>query len=362
MTAMTQTRTAYVSTPVLTLGGSPDAEAMSNLLAVTVEETTAGLAWCEITLNNWGIRGSAPGYLYPGGPLDLGTALAVRFGPGDAGRQVFSGMVSALEADYPPDAMARMTVLAEDGLQALRLTRRTRSFEDSTTAQIADQVAGDHGLTADVDLPGPSRRVSAQVNQSDLAFLRGLARADDGEVWLEGSTVRIRRRPGRDEGTVSLEYGADLLSFGVRADLADQVSDVAVTGWSVADKDAVAESADPQALAAELGSGQRSGSDLLGDVFGPRHERIVRSGPLAADDAQALARAAYLDRARRFVRGTGTTAGTAALRVGARVRLAGLGPAFEGEYYVSRTRHEYDVDRGYRTEFDVERAGLGTQR
>ena len=359
---MTQTLTAYVSTPVLTLGGSPDAEANGNLLAVTVEETTAGLASCEITLNNWGIRGSAPGYLYPGGTLGLGTALAVRFGPGEAGRQVFSGTVSALEADYPPDAMARMTVLAEDGLQALRLARRTRSFEDFTTAQIADRIAGDHGLTADVHLPGPSRRVSAQVNQSDLAFLRALARADDGEVWIEGTTLWIRRRPERDQGTLSLGYGADLLSFRVRADLAHQVSDVSVTGWSVADKDAVAESADAQALAAELGSGQRSGSALLGDVFPDRHERIVRSGPLAADDAQALARAAYLDRARRFVCGTGTTAGTAALRVGARVGLTGLGAAFDGEFYVSRTRHEYDVDRGYRTEFDVERAGLGTSR
>jgi len=359
---MTQTLSAYVSTPVLTLGGSTSTEAMDNLLALAVEETTAGLTWCEATLNNWGRPGTAPGYVYPSSTLDLGTTLTVTFGPGDAGRQVFAGKVSAVQADYPADAMARVVVLAEDGLQALRLARRTRTFDDSSTAQIAERIAADHGLTGDVNLPGPSRRVTSQFNQSDLAFLRSLARADDGEAWLEGTRLRMRRRPDRDEGTVTLSYGADLRSFSVRADLADQVTDVSVTGWSVADKDAIAESTGAPALASELGSGQRSGTELLGSAFAHRTERIVRSGPLAADDARALARAAYLDRARRFVCGTGTTAGTPALRVGARVRLAGLGGAFDGEYYVSRTRHEFDLDQGYRTEFDVQRAGLGTSR
>jgi hypothetical protein len=32
---------------------------------------------------------------------------------------------------------------------------------------------------------------------------------------------------------------------------------------------------------------------------------------------------------------------------------------FDGTYYVSRTRHLFSVEEGYRTEFDVERAGIG---
>ncbi len=210
-----------------------------------------------------------------------------------------------------------------------------------------------------MDLDGPTREVTAQVNQSDLAFLRMLARRDDGEVWLDGSTLHVARRSDRDAGTATLTYGGELLSFSVRADLADQVSTLGVTGWDVSAKDAINETADSGVLGSELASGDTSGSDILGTAFSSRTENIVRATPLASDEARALARAAYLERARRFVCGTGTTAGTATLRTGTKVTLAGLGPLFNGDYYVTRVRHMFDLTLGYRTEFDVERAGIG---
>jgi Bacteriophage probable baseplate hub protein len=98
---------------------------------------------------------------------------------------------------------------------------------------------------------------------------------------------------------------------------------------------------------------------VLGAAFASRTETITRSTPLTSDDARALARAAYLERARRFVCGTGQTSGTPQLRTGMTVTLAGVGGLFNGDYYVCATRHRYDLECGYRTEFDVERAGIG---
>jgi phage protein D len=352
--------TSLVSTPVLTIAGTADAEAAGNLVGLTVEETTSGMCWCEARLTNYGYRNGVADYLYLGRDvIDFGTRLAVAFGPRDDSRQVFAGKVSALQADYPAAEHAQLLVFAEDGLQDLRLTRRTRTFEDSSTADIAGQVAGDHGLTPSVDLDGPTRRVTTQVNQSDLAFLRSLARRDDAEVWLDDRTLHLSRRPDRDAGTVELTYGGDLLSFSVRADLADQCTEVGVAGWDVGAKDAILETADSGALGSELAGGDTSGSDTLRKAFAARTERIVRGTPLTSDDARALARAAYLERARRFVCGTGLTGGTPALKVGTRVTLSGLGAPFNGAYYVSRTRHMFDLVLGYRTEFDVERAGMG---
>lgn len=354
------TATAFVSTPALTVAGQVNAAAAGNLVSLTTEETIAGMYWCEARFVNYGYRNDAPGYLYLGRDvLDFGTTLAVAFGPQGASQQVFAGKISAIQADYPPGDQAQVLIFAEDGLQDLRLTRRTRTFDDSSTADIASQLAGEHGLTPSVNLDGPARKITAQLNQSDLAFLRALARRDDAEVWLDSTTLHLSRRPDRDGGTIALSYGADLLSFSVRADLADQCTKLGVTGWDVAGKDAIAETADSSALAAELAGGDTSGSDVLSKAFGQRTENIVRATPLTSDDARAVARAAYLERARRFVCGTGTTGGTPALQVGARVTLNGLGALFNGSYYVSRSRHMFDVALGYRTEFDVERAGIG---
>ncbi|MEO7069088.1 MAG: contractile injection system protein, VgrG/Pvc8 family [Nostocoides sp.] len=358
--------TSYVSTPSLTLNGTRDARAMQNVLSLTVEESIAGMSWCEATFNNWGTTNRIPGYLFlDRSTLDLGTRLSVQIGPdggGERGRDVFAGRISALRADYPAGAPATVMVSAEDNLQDFRITRRTRTFDDCSTGDLVRTLAGDHGLTAKVGVSGPKRKVTTQLNQSDLAFLRAVARSDGGEVWLEGQTLHVEPRVNREQGGVSLSYGENLLSFSVQADLAHQCTDVAVAGWSVADKQAIREEAGSSTITGELGPGQTSGSTVLGQALITRHETLVRTQSPASDDARSLARAAYLERARRFVCGTGTAVGTPLLRVGTQVALSGLSGLFNGDYRVTRTSHHFDVAQGYLTDFDVQRAGIGAAR
>src|SRR5206468_738637 len=105
--------------------------------------------------------------------------------------------------------------------------------------------------------------------------------------------------------------------------------------------------------------GLRGGSAILGSALAARIERIATAVPLSKDEAQAMAKARYRERARRFVIGTGLANGEPKLRVGTLVTLNGLGTPFNGKYYVTRARHVYDQVSGYRTDFDVERAGTG---
>lgn len=354
---MPTTTDLYVSTPVLRIGGATATGPMSHLRSLIVEEDIHGMSWMQARFVNWGNTGSAPGYLYFGRTeLDFGTQIEVAFGPQTT--TLFRGRISALGGEFPPDDVATLVVSAEDRLQDLRMTRRTRTFEKVSTEDVARSLAADHGLRADVTLPGPTRTVVNQLNLSDLALLRQLACADGGEVWLDDTTLYVRSRRDRDVDEITLSYGGDLLSFEALADLAHQVTDVVVTGWSVADKDDIAETADASVLGAES-SGGSTGSDVLASAFNARHEHIVVSVPLASDDARSRAAAAYLSRARRFVCGSGTTGGTPELRVGCRTVLTGLGAMFNGEYRVVRTRHRYHQIDGYTTEFEVERPTIG---
>jgi phage protein D len=47
------------------------------------------------------------------------------------------------------------------------------------------------------------------------------------------------------------------------------------------------------------------------------------------------------------------------VRVGTQLSLKGLGPWFDGPYYVTLARHSFSLRDGYRTAFEVERPGLG---
>jgi phage protein D len=350
----------YASRPVISVDGcAENALGDALLVSLLVEESTAGLFRCEARFGNWGPRDTSAGFLlFDRDLLDFGKEIVVELGPQGNARRVFRGRISGMEGNFPAASAPELTILAEDRFQALRMSRRTRSFEDLDDAAVIRQVAGEHGLSADLDLDGPSHPVLVQLNQSDLAFLRERAASCGAELWLEDTTLKAAASGRRDAGQVELAHGAGLLEFIVLADLAGQQTTLRVAGWDVEGKQAILEEAGEDAVAAELAGGE-GGASVLGKAFAARVETVASAAPARTEEARAEAKARYARRARRFLTGSGCADGTAAIQVGTRLRLTGLGPLFSGDYRTTLVRHRFDAEHGYRTEFEVERAGFG---
>jgi uncharacterized protein len=349
------------SGPSIRLDGQPAAAMSSSLVGVSVEATVEGLTRCELTLGNWGARrgARAPGYLwFDQDVLDLGHHLEVTLGTGARRGQVFSGVVTGLQARYPAATPPEIVVVAHDRFIDLLMTRRTRTFEDVTDAEVLAAVASAHGLTVDVAPPGPTHRAIIQGNTSDLAFVRHRARFLDADLWLAGTTIEVRARSAREPLPATWTSGSDLVSFEVNADLTGQRSAVHVSGYSRHTKDTVEATADQTAIAGELAGGT-SGPQRVIEVFGDRVERVVHLAPDAAATAQALADERLRSTARRFVTATAVIEGDARARPGTRASFAGLGSRFDGGYGIVGVRHTHDISHGYRSTLELERAGLG---
>jgi Bacteriophage probable baseplate hub protein len=347
------------SRPTVRVGGRDAESVTGGLLSARVREDVHGLSNCELEVGNWGpADGESSGFLFfDRSVLDFGKEL--EFGVADG--TLFRGKITAIEARFPEGAPPTVVVLAEDRFQDLRMTRRTRAFADISDAGVVAQIAGDHGLTPDVGVSGPSHRVLAQLNQSDLAFLRERARALDAELWVSDSTLKVQPRSARASAPLTLTYGKELREFRVLADLAHQRTSVEVTGWDVAGKRAIEERADDAVLGGELKGGD-SGPSVLRSAFGERKDGFANTVPHTGDEARARAEALLKRRARRFVAGHGVADAMPGLRVGATVKLGGLGPLFEGDFYVSAVTHLFDGAAGLRSELAVERPALGRAR
>ena len=346
--------------PTIAVDGEDRVDLADDLLAMRVEATTDGLCAFEATFANWGpVGGGEVDFLYlDRETFDFGTEVTIDALAGDGRETVFEGRVTALESQVQGPQPPSLVVMAEDRLQDLRMTRRTRTFEDVTDREIAEQIAQDHGLQTDLDLDGPTHRVVAQVNQSDLAFLREQARAADAEVWIEGDVLRMQSRSRRGAGDLTLTFGEGLRAFEGRADLAHQQTEFVVSGWDVQAKTSITERADESTLQGELNGG-RSGAAALEASLGARTEQMVHTTPLTTDEAQAIAKASFRQRARRFVEARGEAEGDARLRVGAQVEFVGVGDLFEGgRYTITQVRHTFDAEDGYRTLFVAQRPYL----
>lgn len=355
MPASAPTGGVRTARPTIDVAGQELATLSDGLLSLRVEENVEGVFHCELQVGNWGPASSGVDFLYfDRSTLDFGKELKIGFD----GTAVFKGRITGLEGHFPEGAPPFLTVLAEDRLQDLRMTRRTRTFADSSDSDVLNQIASDHSLTPDISLDGPTHKVLAQLNQSDLAFMRERARALDAELWIDGTTLSVRAHGDRNAGTVQLSYGNELREFVTLADLAHQRTGVDVSGWDVSGKTALKEHAGDSVLGAELKGGD-SGPSILSSALGDRKESVVNSVPITSSEATARAEAIFKHRARRFVTGHGVAEPNAALRVGAYAKLGGLGKLFSGEYYVVSSRHVFDGIHGLRTEFSVERPGLG---
>lgn len=353
----------YASVPELRVAGQARAELARDLAWLRVDEDIDGMKRLRAVLIATGPRvGERVEGLnwLDGRVLDFGGELAVAMGPEASRALVFSGRVSALELHLAQGRAPEVECHAEDRLMELRMTRRFKTYENVSDADLVRAIAAEHGLSAEVDLDGPTHALAQQWNQSDLAFLRERARRLAAEIWIEGDRLCVAARERRARNRLTLVQGGTLHSARFSADLAHQRASVHVGGYDEVGKRAIDEQVGADAVNAEA-RGNRHGVEVLRAALGDeRASHRVRDVPLDDAQAAALARAALLTRARRFVTVSGVAEGAPTLNVGSELTLERVGGLFEGEgYHVTRVGHQFDLTHGYRTHFEAERAWIG---
>lgn len=357
--AALSTSIIYRARPTLRLAGAEDQRASELLIGMRMEETEGGMSAAELRFSNWAslTTGGAEYAFGAGAKLKLGAEIAIYAGDEAQPREIFHGTITAVQGEYATGSPPEMTVLAEDALQRARMGRRSRLHRDKSPADVARAIAGDLGLTpviAGLDTPVGTW---AQLNESDLAFLRRLLGRFDGDLQIVGTELHVSPRGDVRRGALELELDSQLAKACIRVDLADQVTAITTRGWNAADGKAVSGKASGLTHG---GPGQgRDGAALLSQMLGARSEHLGHVAVATDAEAQAVAEAAFDLRARRLVTLEGVTEGNAQLRVGAHCRVTGVDHRFENTYYVVHACHRYDVQDGYRSEFRAECAYLG---
>lgn len=342
-------RIAEQSLPLLT----------NSIYSMRVTEQLGGLSSLELTLYDnlsyadgragWGATATSP--------LQLGAAIKIYCGVTSAPQEIFDGVITAIEGDYRDARPPLFTILAEDRLWKARRTRRSRIFEDSTPADLVRKVAADHGLTPQVR-DGLDKPVStwAQINESDLGFLRRILGRVDGDLQCVDDKLQAGPCARDARASVALVQGNQLTRARITADLADQVTSVGVGGYD----SAVGEAVFATATSGEAGPGAGTdGASVLRDRFYPIAEHSGDRDALTSAEGDVVARALYGQRARRFVRVDAAAQGNAEIRVGSKVSIGGVNPFFVNDYSVTKAVHRFDLTSGYLTEFLAESAFLG---
>jgi Bacteriophage probable baseplate hub protein len=348
----------YRARPTIRVNGREDERINELVEGFQLREGEGGLSSLELRFSNVASlpEGRAGLAFEDESVLRLGARLAVYAGDEHEPQEIFRGLITGVEAEFPPSNPPELMVLAEDLLQQARMARRTQIHENVTLAGLAGTVARSVGLTPRVTGFTENIGTQAQLNESDLAFLRRLLSRYDGDVQVVGDELQVSPRGEVRRGAVELELHSQLRSVRVLADLAHQVTEVTVTGWNPS----MGERVTGRSSGAQGGPGSgRTGADLLREATGARSHHISHLAAVTDAEARALAETAFDARARRFVTLSGTAEGNPAIRVGTHLRLTGMSSRFDNTYYVVKACHRFDLDRGYETDFEAETGFLG---
>lgn len=243
--------------------------------------------------------------------------------------------------------------------------RRVAAYPNMTIADVVRKVTQRAGLAAGTidNVKGVGGRPHTQFSQdnvSDWEFLARLADLVGAQIAvIEGKLdFRVPKQPS-DAPDMSAKAHTDPLVLeaqrtliGLRASIsaAEQVPEVVVRGWDIENKRDVTATATPKTLGIEV-----SGVDpaAMAKKFGSPPLLVAdapyRTQPEATATADALA--AQIGGACAEIEGVAK--GNPKLRAGTSVALANVAEPFAGKYLLTSTRHLFNDQVGYATEFTV---------
>jgi phage protein D/phage baseplate assembly protein gpV len=340
-----------VDRPALELrigGSSVDPRLAADVVEVEVAEEVLRHARCTLLLQNWkaderAVRWSDHGPLKPGAEVELLLGYSSDL------TQVFSGVVTALTANFSQDRAPTLQVEARSRSILLAGPPRALVFEETTDEDLVSSLAADVGLDADAGTG--IQRPGILVDRCRIwPYLVGRARELGWVAYVRGKRLVVRP-PAEPDDPVELTWNRDLVELRLTQDVGTLPSRSSAAAWDSEAQEQTSASADSPTGGLTTGDRQDH-SAAVGDTGWAMREEV--SSTAAAGGAEVSDRAAGLARTSelRHITGSGRTVGLPTLRCDSWVSIVGAGTRFSGPYYVGTVRHRLGR-AGFSTEFGL---------
>ena len=265
---------------------------------------------------------------------------------------LIKGEITALEPDFSSSGEPTLVVRGYDRSHRLHRGKQTRSFLKMTDSDLVSKIAGEAGLSAQVDPTSPAYDYVLQNNQTNYEFLMGRAQRIGYQLHVEDKTLYFQKGD-KDQGAgPELEWGVNLRTFRPRLTSIHQANEVMVRGWDPKSKKEIVGLASTGQLKPQVGLPE-SGGALAQKAFGQAKTIVVNYPIFTQAEANAMAQAVCDEISGDFIQAEGICLGDPRLKAGKKVKITGVGTRFGGDYFVTSATHTYSSKIGYETRFNV---------
>ncbi|WP_374476765.1 phage late control D family protein [Zoogloea sp.] len=291
--------------------------------------------------------------------LRFGTPIAIALGYGSHKNlpTLLSGLITSIATQFPEGGAPELIISGYDHAFPMTLGKNTQQHRSQPDSAAIIELANTYNLDPDVRPTGEQHPQLEQNQESDFQFAQKLAERNHFELYSTPErTLRFAPPRDRESASLTLHWGASLLSFQPEANLAGQVTDVEVVGWDPAQRSPIIGKAGAADTSGK-DSGSLSSGEQLRKALGHSVLLRLRQPVLTEAEARRRAQAILNECAKKFITGDAETIGIPDLEPDSNVRLAGLGGPFDKTYYIQQAIHRMDSN-GYRTRIKVKETSL----
>jgi uncharacterized protein involved in type VI secretion and phage assembly len=284
------------------------------------------------------------------GKFAIGKDIEIKTGAPAATTKsrIFKGQVVALEPEFAKDG-AKIVVRALDRAHMLQRVRKVRTFQQQSASDMVRKVAGESGLTADVQSTAVVYEFFQQSAETDWEFVSRLAHDHGYRAYVDDRKLVFRDAMDGVGAPIGLKWQDTLVSFRPRVSGVQQVQTLNTRGWDPKTKRNVSGSASGVQTTSKPGIQRSKVVNDLGGGTTLVADRVVTT----TGEANELAKSALEGRADAYVEAEGVAIGNPEIRAGRKVKVEGVGTQLAGTYVVSSTTHLYRGATGYMTSFEI---------
>jgi len=250
---------------------------------------------------------------------------------------LIKGEITSVEPEFGAEGVATFVIRGYDKSHRLHRGKQTRAFAQQSDSDIAKKIAGECGLTPDVESTNEVHDLVIQDNQTNMEFLQDRARRIGYFVYVKDGKLHFRRTPEANPGP-RLTWGNNLADFQIRLTTAEQVSEATARTWDMKQKKAIESSR----ITSAKDKPMVGASDIAKKVFGSSSELVTHPAAATKREADYVAQAAFDEVRNASIQAEGTLRqGDPRISAGTTVTLEGIGERVSGDYRVTRAVHSW---------------------
>ena len=274
----------------------------------------------------------------------IGAEVKILLGYKDALEEVMLGEVTGMSLQLRRNQPDIVCIHGQNHMHRLCRNARCTAFNQKTDKDIIEQIAGEAGLSTEVESLTFEHLFTLQNSQTDYNYLLEMAARYDCFMWVRNKKLFFKRLERNSAEDITLEYGKTLKELNPRADTSRIISEIEVRGLDLTNHSALVGSA-------AFGDIDSTGGSLVDKNWGGAKAVYIDQAVMDQTGADQLALDTITHIAREYITGTGRCEGDPVILAGTIIKLVGLGKKFSDKYFISQTTHSLKTDSAYETFF-----------